>query len=80
MGDGGLTEYSVLNPYFVVVFQRRRLVRVRVPPAPNLPVAFGPLDVSAAYVGLPSASPRICLSYTGVSWINFLKLIDMLGL
>ena len=63
MGDGGLTEYSVLNPYFVVVFQRRRPVHVRVPPAPNLPMAFGPLDVSAAYVGLPSASPRIvCLT------------------
>jgi len=63
VGDGGLTEYSVLNPYFVVVFQRRRPVHVRVSPAPNLTMAFGPLDVSAAYVGLPSASPCIvCLT------------------
>ena len=63
MGEGGLAECSVLNPCFVVVFQRRRPDRVRVTPAPNLPVAFGPLDVSAAYVGLPSASPRIvCLT------------------
>jgi len=43
VGEGGLAEYSVLNPCFVVVFQRRRPVRVRVTPAPNLPVAFGPL-------------------------------------
>ena len=63
MGEGGLGEYSVVNPCFVVVFQRRRPVRVRVPRTPNLPVAFGPLDVSAAYVGLPSTSPRIvCLT------------------
>ena len=63
MGEGGLAKYSVLNPCFVVVFQRRRPIRVRVTPASNLPVAFGPLDVSAAYVGLPSSSPRIvCLT------------------
>jgi len=60
MGEGGLAEYSILNPCFVVVFLEKKTSSCKGYACTQLACGIWAIVMfSAAYIGLPSASPRV---------------------
>ena len=80
VGDGGLTEYSVFNPYFVVVFPEKKTSSCKGYACTQL--AYGIWAIVMFPLRILDFLPQVLVLFVITECVvdQFLKLIDMLGL